>query len=84
MNKRKKLKPYPIHIANNPYATDNTKRVALEMEQRRGRTMEEILKPGDEVRTVIYNEDEVVFEEVYMVTDWFGAYDLTYLGVYEL
>ena len=77
-------KPYPIHIANNPYATDNTKRVALEMEQRRGRTMEEILKPGDEVRTVIYNEDEVAFEEVYMVTDWFGAYDLTYLGVYEL
>ena len=74
-----------IHIANNPHATDNTKRVALEMEQRRGKDLKDILDPGDEVRTVIYPDDgSPEFEEVYMVTDWFGEYDLTYIGVYEL
>lgn len=76
--------PYPIHIANNPYATPNTKRVALELEQRRQHVLEELLQPGDEVRTVIYEDGEPPYEEVYMVTDWFGAYDLTYVGVYEL
>lgn len=73
-----------VHVANNPYATPDSKRVALEMEQRRGSPMEELLKPGDEVRTVIYPEGAPAFEEIYVVEDWFGSFELTYVGVYEL
>lgn len=74
-----------VHVANNPHATFDSKRVALEMEQRRGRTLEEFAEPDHEVRTVIYPENgEPPFEEIYVVEDWFGAYELSYVGVYEL
>lgn len=73
-----------VHVANNPHATFDSKRVALEREQRRGRTLEEMSQPGDEVRTVIYPENAPAFEEIYVVEDWFGSFELTYVGVYEL
>lgn len=73
-----------VHVANNPYTTPDSRRVALEMEQRRGRTLEEIAEPGHEVRTVIYPDDAPPFEEIYVVEDWFGSYELEYVGVYEL
>lgn len=73
-----------VHVANNPHATLDSRRVALEMEQRRGKTLEEISQPGDEVRTVIYPDNAPEFEEIYVVEDWFGSFELTYVGVYEL